>query len=112
MGKGLHPNSLKNLKKWQKGQSGNPRGRPLVSLQIRASLEAMGLHAIKTIYDLMDSKNEAVSLRAATFVAERILGKDPQKLEIDGNLQVREISDEKRQELLNAIDLLAGKIQP
>ena len=25
--RGLHPNSLKNLKPWQLGQSGNPKGR-------------------------------------------------------------------------------------
>jgi hypothetical protein len=27
--RGLHPNSLKNLKPWKPGQSGNPKGRPV-----------------------------------------------------------------------------------
>ena len=27
--RGLHPNSRKNLKPWQPGQSGNPKGRPI-----------------------------------------------------------------------------------
>ena len=27
-GRGQNPNSLKNLRKWKRGQSGNPNGRP------------------------------------------------------------------------------------
>ena len=39
---GKHPNSLKNLKKWEKGETGNPIGRPFKYAKIKQELMEIG----------------------------------------------------------------------
>ena len=39
---GKHPNSLKNLQKWEKGETGNPIGRPFKYSKIKKELMEIG----------------------------------------------------------------------
>mgnify|MGYP001067313950 CR=1 FL=1 len=39
---GKHPNSQKNLQKWEKGETGNPLGRPFKYSNIKKELVALG----------------------------------------------------------------------
>ena len=47
---GKHPNSLKNLKKWEKGETGNPIGRPLKYAKIKQELMALGKEITNDYY--------------------------------------------------------------
>ena len=44
---GKHPNSLKNLQKWEKGKSPNPIGRPFKYAKIKHELIAIGKEITK-----------------------------------------------------------------
>ena len=48
---GKHPNSLKNLKKWEKGESGNPIGRPLKYQKLKQELQKLGNEITNDYYD-------------------------------------------------------------
>ena len=48
---GQHPNSLKNLKKWEKGKSGNPIGRPLKYQKLKEALQKLGNEITNDYYD-------------------------------------------------------------
>ena len=41
-GRGNHPKSQANLKPWEKGESGNPDGRPKKYLKLKKSLDKFG----------------------------------------------------------------------
>tara|TARA_R100000995_G_scaffold82684_1_gene56931 strand:- start:77 stop:430 length:354 start_codon:yes stop_codon:yes gene_type:complete len=41
-GRGKHPNSRANLKEWEKGESGNPSGRPHKFVKLKKSLDRFG----------------------------------------------------------------------
>lgn len=66
--RGEHPHSLKNLEKFQKGQSGNPRGRPLRELTITSILrEQLGEPCPK---DPSKTWAEWLALRALELAGE------------------------------------------
>ena len=41
-GRGKHPNSVSNLKPWDKGISGNPQGRPHKYVKLKKALDKFG----------------------------------------------------------------------
>ena len=41
-GRGKHPNSQANLKPWEKGESGNPDGRPKKYIKLKKALDKFG----------------------------------------------------------------------
>ena len=55
---GKHPNSLKNLKKWEKGQSGNPIGRPLKYQKLKQELQKLGNEETLDYYDKPQGKRK------------------------------------------------------
>lgn len=66
--------------KFEKGQSGNPAGRPpgTTTKKISEELRAHLPKAIETLLQLMDSETDSVRLKAATEVLDRVYGKPAQ----------------------------------
>ena len=77
---------LSNLKPFQKGQSGNPNGRPKTTeAEINLILECKNkAHlALATIEELMNSKDDSTRLRASIFIIERAYGKSVERVEMN-----------------------------
>ena len=66
-----------NKKSWQfqKGQSGNPSGRPKVDPEIKEILRAAAPDAARRLIELMDCDIEKITLQAAVAVLDRVIGK-------------------------------------
>jgi hypothetical protein len=73
--------------KFEKGQSGNPNGRPpgTTTKKIAEELRAHLPKAIETLLQLMDSETDSVRLKAATEVLDRVYGKPAQVQVSDEN---------------------------
>lgn len=74
--RGLHPNSLKNLKRpWPPGTSGNPAGRVPTDKELLAALALEGPNSIATLVELRDSTKTAKTLRAhiATTILQEVI---------------------------------------
>jgi uncharacterized protein DUF5681 len=88
--KTVNPRSLKNLRKWQKGESGNPGGRPrkpiteaLLSLLAEVNTRD---HQKRTFAELIATAQVRKALKgntmAAKEIADRTEGKAGQRLEM------------------------------
>jgi hypothetical protein len=93
IGKGKHPNSLKNLKSWQKGQSGNPKGRkkllvddlnkelreegylPVSETQIKECFKTMINLPFSLVMEIVDKDNDKVPI-LYKLVGKHLLGKE------------------------------------
>lgn len=107
------------MPKFQKGQSGNPGGRPKLSPEIKLALEQVTPLALATLQSIMTDEraDEEARIKAATALLDRGLGKptqgavwDEPMLDGDG---VTLKSPEKMSitELLRAIRLLENNSQ-
>ena len=75
---------------WKSGQSGNPGGRPKLTLLektqefgLRKACELLTPKALKVIADLMETADkESVRLAAASFIVERAYGKPLERKEV------------------------------
>lgn len=63
---------------WQRGQSGNPGGRPKVAAEVRDLARNHGAQAIARLVSLMHAKNESVSVRATEALLDRGYGRPTQ----------------------------------
>ena len=81
------PPTTKNLKPWKKGQSGNPKGRPVLP-NLRETLakvlaeEQNGLSAIEAICRALRVKAIRGDVRAAEALLDRAFGKVAQSLDV------------------------------
>jgi Family of unknown function (DUF5681) len=74
---------------FQKGQSGNPGGRPKIAGEIRELAQQHAPAALERLVRLMNSTSGRVAVAAAQAILDRACGKPPQALQIDGELGVR-----------------------
>lgn len=109
---------MSNETRWRKGQSGNPSGRPKSNFSFKKELETKlgeinerdylkrtwGRIIIDRVVDLASRKNP--SIRAASEIFDRVLGKPAQALTLDANVNLtREQRIAKVEELLAALPL-------
>lgn len=74
--------------RFEKGQSGNPSGRPKQTQQELDLIQACRKKAPKalaTLEALLDSENESVALRASIALLERAYGKPRQEIDMTTN---------------------------
>jgi len=84
----MHPNSLANLqapKRWKKGESGNPGGKPRSLYDIQAAARKKSPEAFKTIIKVMEDEKTAPTLKfkCAEIVLERAFGKAAVAVDVD-----------------------------
>lgn len=66
---------------FQKGQTGNPGGRPKMDPAIKAMFEAKGQDAFNVISKHLDAEDPKVALQAAQIILDRAYGKVAQPIE-------------------------------
>jgi hypothetical protein len=69
-----------NSGQFQKGQSGNPGGRPKIPDEIKQAFESYLPDAIKVLGRALKGKDERLAVMAAVHIAERVLGKPQQNV--------------------------------
>ena len=69
---------------FQKGQSGNPKGRPKANPEAKEILKAATPDAARKLVELLGSRTEKIALAAATEILDRTMGRP----ETTGKVQV------------------------
>jgi len=75
-------------KPFQKGQSGNPRGRPKADIDIRNLAREHTTEAFTVLLEVMRSDDDRVRMQAALAVIERAWGKAEQRITHDGSIDL------------------------
>lgn len=73
---------------FQKGQSGNPGGRPKEDAEVKALARSAGPEAIEKLVELMRCDEKRTALAAAQALLDRGYGKPSQAVELSGGLDV------------------------
>ena len=84
--------SLANLRKFQPGQSGNPRGRPKKDIDLAALAQKHAQQAVLTLVEVMTNTESPPSARvsAAGEILDRGFGRAPQSLDVEHKLSLGE----------------------
>ena len=92
------PNSGRG-RPFQKGQSGNPGGRPKIPADVREALDAALPEAVAVLEKNLKHEDPRVAHLAAVAILDRALGKPAQALTLDGKVSMDPIAT-----LFEAID--------
>ena len=76
------------LRNWALGQAGNPTGRSKRFHEVQQAAREASPEALKTLVELMQSKDERVAIIAANSVLDRAFGK-PKEQKTDENQPLR-----------------------
>jgi hypothetical protein len=76
---------------FQKGQTGNPGGRPRIAPDVKEALAAASPLAAQRLVQLVKSDDEDVALKASMALLDRVYGKPSQPVEHSG---LGELTDE------------------
>jgi hypothetical protein len=87
--------------RFQKGQSGNPGGRPKLPADIKHMLQEKGPEALEVLVKHLHHKDPRIALTAAIAVLDRAYGKPAQQ--IDTNTVFRSAKDMTDDELASII---------
>lgn len=74
-------------KLFEKGQSGNPGGRPKEAIRFSELAKEHSERALQILIDALESSNEKIRITAASMILDRAYGKPMQ--EISGNMAVQ-----------------------
>jgi len=78
--------------KFQKGQSGNPGGRPKEVDEVKELARQHGPEAVKKLVDWLRSDNAKASVSAANALLDRGYGKPAQPLEHSGEIETSNVA--------------------
>ena len=101
-------NSTKTAKKnvpgkpFEKGKSGNPRGRPKIPPDVRDMFKAATPAAAKLLIKTIDDEDAPLALRmdAAKTILDRVYGKASQPIEGNGGAAVQVVMSKEVRELM------------
>lgn len=93
-----------NLKPFQKGQSGNPSGRPKQNKDVAEVARENAEKAIRRLAKLVDSDDDRVALAAAQAVLDRAVGKPVQSINstVENKRDIRDLSGRELDERIDA----------
>lgn len=75
-------------KPFQKGKSGNPRGRPKADIDLRNLAREHTKEAFDVLLQVMRSDDDRTRMQAALAVMERAWGKPEQRITHDGSIDL------------------------
>ena len=85
--------SLANLKRYPKGETGNPSGRPKIVEVIKTLARAHGGEAFKVVVGLLKSDDERVRMVAAQEILNRAYGKPTLAVDVTHKREPADFSD-------------------
>ena len=68
---------------WEKGESGNPGGRPKKDAEIRLLARSHGINAIEKLVELMNNGDPRIQFSAAKAILDRGFGRPAQSTNIN-----------------------------
>jgi hypothetical protein len=73
----------RGLRPWKKGQSGNPKGRPKLSPELKAALDELEPLALDVLRHHMEKRpSSPEAIQAARYVLNRKYGNPPESVKI------------------------------
>lgn len=79
---------------FQKGQSGNPGGRPKMPKELSTKLKEMAPAAFNRVCELMKSTDERVALAASKEIMDREWGRPKEHVMVESKQPAPELTDD------------------